>query len=61
MTDIAEKALKQMYDEYLRTGDADWMNISAPVANQLENLGYVTKNAQGESKLTKSGIAYMSE
>lgn len=59
MTDIAEKALKQMYDEYLRTGDADWMDISAPAGNQLKSLGYAEKNVLGDFKLTDAGIAYM--
>lgn len=58
MTDIAEKTLKQMYDEYLRTGDADWMNINTPVGKQLKSLGYVTDNTQGDFKLTDKGIAY---
>ena len=58
MTDIQEKTLKQMHDEYLRTGDADWMNISTPVGKQLKSLGYVTDNTQGEFKLTDKGILY---
>lgn len=61
MTDIQEKTLKQMYDEYLCTNDADWMNISTPVGNQLADLGYVTKNTQGDFKLTKLGIQHMSK
>lgn len=61
MTDIAEKALKQMYDEYLRTGDADWMNISTTAGNQLESLGYAEKNVQGDFKISKKGISYMSK
>lgn len=58
MTDIAEKTLKQMYDEYLRTNDADWMSISTPVGKQLKSLGYVIDNTQGEFKLTETGILY---
>lgn len=58
MTEILDKTLKQMYDEYLRTGDAEWMNINTPIANHLENLMYVTTNTQGESKLTEFGIQY---
>ena len=58
MTDIQEKTLKQMYDVYLHTGDADWMNISTPVGKQLKSLGYVTDNTQGDFKLTDKGISY---
>ncbi|MDE5965865.1 MAG: hypothetical protein K2G89_03440 [Lachnospiraceae bacterium] len=60
MTDIQEKTLKQMYDEYLKTGSADWIDISTPVGKQLADLGYVTENLLGEFKLTKSGIQHMS-
>lgn len=60
MSDTAEKILKQMYDEYLRTNDADWMNINTFIGKQLESLGYVEQNTLGEFKLTKSGIEYMS-
>ena len=58
MTDIAEKTLKQMYEEYLRTGDADWQSISTPIGKQLKALGYVTDNIQGDFKLTDMGISY---
>lgn len=58
MTDIQEKTLKQMYDEYLKTGDADWINISTPVGKQLKSLGYVTDNTQGDFKLTNKGISH---
>jgi len=58
MTDITEKTLKQMYDEYLRTKDADWMSISTPIGKQLKTLGYVTDNTQGDFKLTSKGISY---
>lgn len=58
MTNIAEKTLKQMYDEYLRTGDADWINISTPIGKQLKSLDYVTDNTQGDFKLTSKGISY---
>ena len=61
MTDIAENALKQMYDDFLRTGDADWMNISTTAGNQLKSLGYAEKNIIGDFKLTDAGIAYMSK
>lgn len=58
MTDIAEKTLKQMYEEYLKTKDADWMNINTTVGKQLKSLGYVTDNTQGDFKLTGKGISY---
>lgn len=58
MNDIAEKTLKQMHDEYLRTGDNDWQNINTTVGKQLKSFGYVTDNIQGEFKLTDNGIAY---
>lgn len=58
MTDMLENTLRKMYDEYLRTGDADWMNISTPVGKQLKSLGYVTDNTQGDFKLTGEGIEY---
>lgn len=61
MTDIQEKTLKQMYDKYLQMGDADWMDISAPVGNQLKSLGLVEKNTQGDFKLSDAGIRYMSK
>lgn len=60
MTNVAENVLKQMYDEYLRTNDADWMNINTSIGKQLETLGYVQSNILGEFKLTGAGIAYMS-
>lgn len=40
MTEIAEKTLKQMYDEFLRTGATDWMSINSVVGKQLESLGF---------------------
>lgn len=58
MTDILEKTLKQMYDEYLKTKDADWMNINTSIGKQLKSLGYVTDNTQGEFKLTDKGFSY---
>ncbi len=58
MTDALKSVLKQMYDEYLRTGCADWISISNPVGNQLKTLGYVTDNVQGDFKLTDKGIGY---
>lgn len=61
MTEIAEKTLKQMYDEFLRTGATDWMSINSVVGKQLESLGYVHQNNLGEFELTKAGIAYMSK
>lgn len=61
MTDTAEKILKQMYDEYLRTGVDDWMSISTPIGNQLEAMGFAKPNVQGDFKITKLGIKYMSE
>lgn len=61
MTDIQEKTLKQMHDEYLRTGDADWMSIDTPIGKQLKSLGYVTDNLLGEFKLTDNGISYFAE
>lgn len=61
MNDILEKTLKQMYDEFLRTGGADWMSIDTVVGKQLESLGYVHQNTLGEFELTKAGIAYMSK
>ena len=30
MTEIAEKALKRLYDEYMRTGVNDWQSIETP-------------------------------
>lgn len=61
MTDIAEKTLKQMYDEFLRTGTVDWMSVNSTAGKQLESLGYVHQNTLGEFELTKSGIVYMSK
>lgn len=58
MTDVLKSVLKQMYDEYLRTGDADWMSISNPAGKQLQTLGYVTDNVQGDFKLTDKGLGY---
>lgn len=59
MTDIAEKALKQLYDEYAKTGEIDWQSIDTNAGKQLKSLGLVDDNVQGEFKLTKNGIAYM--
>ena len=59
MTDIAEKALKQLYDEYAKTGERDWQSIDTNAGDQLESLGLVEKNVQGEFELTDEGIAYM--
>lgn len=47
-----------MYEEYLKTKDADWMNINTTVGKQLKSLGYVTDNTQGDFKLTGKGISY---
>lgn len=58
MSDNAEKVLKQMYDEYIRTNDSDWQNINTLAGNQLKSLGFVTSNTLGEFKLTTAGIAY---
>lgn len=58
MNDIQEKTLRKMYDEYLHTRDADWMNISTTIGKQLKSLGYVTDNTLGEFKLTENGISY---
>lgn len=61
MTDIADRTLKQMYDEYLQTGINDWQNIDTVVGNQLESLGLAEKNVQGDFKLSDAGIMYMSK
>lgn len=60
MTSVAEKALKQLYDEYVRTGVCDWKDISTPAGKHLASIGLVTENLFGEFKLTDFGIAYMS-
>lgn len=59
MTDIAQKTLKQMYDDYLRTGVADWQNIPTSIGNQLESLGFAKHNVQGEFMISDEGIDYM--
>lgn len=59
MTNIAEKTLKRLYDEYMRTGINDWQNIISSTGKQLVSLGLVTENVQGEFKLTDEGIIYM--
>lgn len=59
MANATEKTLKQMYDEYLQTGDADWLNIDSVTGKQLEQMGFVTQNILGEFKLTSAGISYM--
>lgn len=61
MTDIAEKALKQMYDEYVRTGVNDWQNIDTTAGKQLESLKLAKSNVQGDFMLTDKGISYMSK
>lgn len=61
MTAIAEKALKQLYDEYLCTGVNDWKGISTPAGKQLVSMGLATENLLGEFKLTDLGITHMSE
>lgn len=57
MTDIAEKALKRLYDEYVRTGVNDWQSIETPAGRQLASMGLVRENILGEFKLTNQGIA----
>lgn len=59
MNDIAEKILKQMYDEYLRTSESDWQSINSSVGRQLESLGFVEQNVQGDFRLTDAGIEHM--
>ncbi len=58
MTEIAEKALKRLYDEYVRTGVNDWQAIDTPVGKQLAAIGLVKENVLGEFKLTDQGIAH---
>ncbi len=57
MTEIAEKALKRLYDEYMRTGVNDWQSIETPAGRQLASMGLVRENILGEFKLTNQGIA----
>lgn len=59
MSDNAEKVLKLMCDKYIRTSDNDWQSIDTLAGKQLESLGLVTSNIQGEFKLTKSGFSYL--
>lgn len=58
MTEIAEKALKHLSDEYVRTGINDWQNIDTPAGKQLAALGLVSENTLGEFKLTDQVIAH---
>lgn len=59
MTDIAEKELKKLYDEYVRTGDNDYQSINTSAGIQLESLGLVKRNVLCEFILTSAGIEYM--
>lgn len=61
MTNIAEKALKQLYDEYKRTGINDWQSINTYAGKELASLGLVTGNVQGEFMLTDEGINCMQD
>jgi len=56
MTNIAEKALKQLYDEYVRTGINDWQSIDSAAGKQLVSLGLARDNVQGDFMLTDEGI-----
>lgn len=68
MSETAEKILQALYDEYNRTGTADYCNAAALSGlpgrqadlgvSQLESFGYIKRNVLGEAKLTKSGILY---
>lgn len=58
MTEITEKALNRLYDEYVRTGVNDWQSIETPIGKQLASMGLVSENILGEFKLTDQGIAY---
>ncbi len=61
MTDAANKALKQLYDEYARTGINDWQSIDTIAGNQLVSLELAKGNVQGEFMLTNKGIEHMSK
>lgn len=61
MTTIAEEALKQLYDEYVRAGVNGWKDIGTPAGKHLASMGLVTENLLGEFKLTDLGIAHMSD
>ncbi len=56
MTSIAEKALKQLYDEYKRTGINDWQSINTYAGKELASQNLVKENVQGEFMLTDEGI-----
>ncbi len=56
MTSIAEKALKQLYDEYKRTGINDWQSINTYAGKELASRNLVKENVQGEFMLTDEGI-----
>lgn len=56
MTSIAEKALKQLYDEYKRTGINDWQSINTYAGKELASRNLVKENVQGEFMLTAEGI-----
>lgn len=58
MTEIAEKTLKRLYDEYVRTGVNDWQSIDTPVGKQLAAIGLVKENVLGKFKLTDQGITH---
>ena len=56
MTSIAEKALKQLYDEYKRIGINDWQSINTYAGKELASQNLVKENVQGEFMLTDEGI-----
>lgn len=56
MSENASKALKQLYDEYVRSGVNDWQNIDSEAGKQLVSLGLATDNVQGDFMLTDKGI-----
>lgn len=58
MTEIAERALKHLSDEYVRTGINHWQNIDRPAGKQLAAIGLVKENILGEFKLTDQGITH---
>lgn len=71
MSEYAEKVLQALYDEYKRTGNADYCNAAALSklpgnkadfgVSQLEAIGFIKKNTWGEVVLTRSGISYSNE
>ena len=68
--DDADKVLKALFDNYLRTGINDFCNIDtisdlpssehASAARHLKSLGYVKDNVLGEFKLSDAGIKHLS-